>query len=506
MKDRKSNKTEALLEFRDVRKSFPGVKALDSVSFKVKGGSVHALMGENGAGKSTLMKCLFGVYKKDGGAIYLDGKEINFQNSREALDGGVAMVHQELNQALKLTVMDNVWLGRFPTLYKWLPFINKKACYEKTKEIFSELDIDTDPEEKMELLSVSKRQMVEIAKAVSYDSKVIVFDEPTSSLNEREAERLFGIIKKLRDDGRAIIYISHKMDEILRISDEITVMRDGKHIATRSASDITTDEIIKLMVGRELVDRYPKRKGKSGDELLSVSALSGRHTHLNDVSFKLLRGEILGIAGLDGAGRTELVETVFGLRERDGGEITLEGKRISIKSPDDAKRHGLALITEERRESGIFGILSVLENATAASLRKYRIGPLLSNKKRLSATRWCIRTMKVKTPSEKTKISTLSGGNQQKIILGRWLLNKPIILMLDEPTRGIDVGAKYEIYKLICELADKGHGVIIVSSEMGELIGLSDRIIVMSGGRVAGELNKADFSQEKIMRLAGKFA
>jgi len=502
----KKNEPTALLEFRGVEKSFPGVRALDSVSFKVKGGSVHALMGENGAGKSTLMKCLFGVSKKDGGAIFLDGKEVDFPNSRAALDGGVAMVHQELNQALKLSVMDNVWLGRYPTLARWLPLVDGRECYERTKEIFERLNIDTDPKKKMELLSVSKRQMVEIAKAVSYDSRVIVFDEPTSSLNEREAERLFEIIRQLRDEGRAIIYISHKMDEILRISDEITVMRDGRHIATRSAEDISTDEIIRLMVGRELNDRYPKRSGKRGERLLSVKGLSGQHTHLKDVSFSLMRGEILGIAGLDGSGRTELLETVFGLRERSGGEIRLDGKKISIKSPDDAKRHGLALITEERRESGIFGILSVLENATVASLKKYRVGPLLSQKRRLSATKWCISTMRVKTPSEKTKISTLSGGNQQKIILGRWLLNEPRILMLDEPTRGIDVGAKYEIYKLICELADKGCGVIIVSSEMGELIGLSDRIIVMSGGRLAGELKREDFSQEEIMRLAGKFA
>ena len=506
MKDRANDTGKTLLEFKDIKKSFPGVKALDSVSFKVKGGTVHALMGENGAGKSTLMKCLFGVYKRDGGAIYLDGREIDFPNSRAALDGGVAMVHQELNQALKLSVMDNVWLGRFPTVARFLPFIDRRECYKRTKEIFDSLDIDTDPEEKMELLSVSKRQMVEIAKAVSYDSKVIVFDEPTSSLNEREAQRLFEIIKRLREDGRAIIYISHKMDEILRISDEITVMRDGRHIATRSSADMTTDEIIRLMVGRELVDRYPKRKGRSGEEMLSVTGLSGRHSHLKDVSFRLMRGEILGVAGLDGAGRTELLETVFGLRERESGEIRLDGVEISISSPGDAKRQGLALITEERRESGILGILSVTENATVASLKKYRRGPLLSHKKRLAATKWCISAMKVKTPSEKVKISTLSGGNQQKIIIGRWLLCKPRILMLDEPTRGIDVGAKYEIYKLICELADEGHGVMIVSSEMGELIGLSDRIIVMSGGRLAGELKREEFSQEEIMRLAGKYA
>ena len=506
MKEQINKKENALLEFRGVSKSFPGVKALDKVSFKVRGGSVHALMGENGAGKSTLMKCLFGVYKKDGGEIFLNSTEVNFQNSRAALDGGVAMVHQELNQALKLSVMDNMWLGRFPRAFSALPFVSDRECYRKTKEIFDELSIDTNPREIMEALSVSKRQMVEIAKAVSYNSRVIVFDEPTSSLNEREAENLFKIIEKLKNDGRAIIYISHKMEEILRISDEVTVMRDGRHIATKSATDITTDEIIKLMVGRELNDRYPEGSYKGGDVILNVSKLCGAHSHLKDVSFELRKGEILGIAGLDGAGRTELVETLFGLREKSDGDITLFNKRIKINSPADAKNAGLALITEERRESGIFGILSVLENATAASLKSYRIGPFLSAKRRLSATRWCITRMRVKTPSEKTKISSLSGGNQQKIILGRWLLCEPRILMLDEPTRGIDVGAKYEIYKLIRELSEKGRSVILVSSEMGELIGLSDRILVMSGGRVAGELEKAEFTQENIIRLAGKFA
>ena len=376
MKEKQSKNDASLLEFREVRKSFPGVKALDSVSFKVRGGSVHALMGENGAGKSTLMKCLFGVYKRDGGEILLDGKRVDFQNSRSALDGGVAMVHQELNQALKLSVMDNMWLGRFPRAHRLSPFVSDSECYRKTKEILERLSIDTDPREIMEGLSVSKRQMVEIAKAVSYDSKVIVFDEPTSSLNEREAETLFDVIKRLKDEGRAIIYISHKMEEILRISDDVTVMRDGKLIATRSARDITTDEIIKLMVGRELNDRYPSRSYSGGEVILSVKGLCGAHSHLKDADLVLRRGEILGVAGLDGSGRTELVETLFGLREKSCGEIALNGRPVSISSPADAKRHGLALITEERRESGIFAILSVLENATAASLKKYGLGDL----------------------------------------------------------------------------------------------------------------------------------
>ena len=463
-------------------------------------------MGENGAGKSTLMKCLFGVYKKDGGRILLDGKEIEFSGARDALENGVAMVHQELSQAENLTVMDNMWLGRFPKLSPILPFVSEKETYEKTLKIFKELDIDTDPKRKVSSLSVSKRQMIEIAKAVSYGARVIVFDEPTSSLTEPEAEHLFKIIEKLKKSGCAIVYISHKMEEILRICDTVTVMRDGKLIETRPSRNITTDEIIRLMVGRGLTERYPKREGKPKEVILRVKNLSGAHTHLKDVSLELLRGEILGIGGLDGSGRSELLETVFGLRKKASGEIYLNEKLVNISSPTDAKAHGFALLTEERRRNGIFSILSVRENLIISSLKKYLCGPLLSERKIDEASNYCVKSIRVKTPSDRVKISTLSGGNQQKVILGRWLLTEPSILMLDEPTRGIDVGAKYEIYKLICDLAKNGKGIIVVSSEMPELIGICDRIIVMSGGKIAGELKKDEFSQEKIMSLASKFA
>ena len=498
--------SDKLISMENITKSFPGVKALDEVSFALKSGSVHALMGENGAGKSTLMKCLFGVYKKDSGKIFLDGKEIEFSNSKDALEMGVAMVHQELNQALKLSVMDNMWLGRFPKVSRYLPFISETKMYSRTKDVFDELGIDCDPRKKMSELSVSKRQMVEIAKAVSYNAKVIVFDEPTSSLNENEAEHLFKIIDMLKKRGCGIIYISHKMEEILRICDEVTIMRDGKHIATKASSELTTDEIIKLMVGRELSERYPVKSNSPKNVMLSVRNISGKYSKLKDASFDLKRGEILGIAGLDSSGRTELVETLFGLRERNGGEILLENKRIFNKSPKEAIKNGFALITEERRATGIFGILSILENATISSLQKYYTGPLLSSKKMSRATEWCIKSMRVKTPSQSAKISTLSGGNQQKVILGRWLLTKPSIFLLDEPTRGIDVGAKYEIYKLIIELAEENKGIIVVSSEMPELIGICDRIIVMSGGRIAGELTKDEVTQEKIMDLASRLA
>ena len=490
----------------NIEKAFPGVKALDKVNLTVKAGTVHALMGENGAGKSTLMKCLFGVYSKDGGKIYLEGKEINFKNSKEALENGVAMVHQELNQALKRNVMDNMWLGRFPTVAKGVPITSEKKMYKATKEVFDKLEINVDPKTVMSRMPVSQRQMVEIAKAVSYNSKVIVFDEPTSSLTEEEVEHLFRIINMLRDQGCGIIYISHKMAEILRISDEVTIMRDGKWIATKDAKGLTTDEIIKLMVGRELTNLYPPKTNEIGDVLLDVKDLSAMYSKLSDVSFSARKGEILGVAGLDGSGRTELLENIFGVATRKSGKLTLDGKPIRNRNSRDSIKNGFALLTEERRATGIFSILNIRENATISSLGKCRSGPLLSKKKLKKSTDWCIDSMRIKTPSQETKIRSLSGGNQQKVILGRWLLTEPTVLLLDEPTRGIDVGAKYEIYELIIDLAARGKTVIMVSSEMPELLGVCDRILVMSGGRLAGEVNAADTTQEEIMALAAKYA
>ena len=495
---------EVLLQMTDICKEFPGVKALDHVSLTVKKGTVHALMGENGAGKSTLMKCLFGIYSKDAGKIELEGKEVNFKNSREALNNGVAMVHQELNQALKRNVMDNIWLGRYPMTAGIM--VNEHKMLEDTNKIFEELGIAVDPKRIMSTMPVSQRQMVEIAKAVSYNSKIIVFDEPTSSLTEEEVEHLFKIINMLRDRGCGIIYISHKMAEILRIADEVTVMRDGTWIATEPAEELTTDKIIRLMVGRELTNQFPPKTNKPGEVALEVEHLTARYSLLQDVSFKARKGEIVGLAGLDGSGRTETLENIFGVATRKDGLIKLDGKEVKNRNARESIKNGFALLTEERRATGIFGILNIRENTVISSLKKHkRAGFYLSDKSMENDTAWAIGAMHIKTPSQKTKIRSLSGGNQQKVILGRWLLTEPEVLMLDEPTRGIDVGAKYEIYQLIIDLANKGKVVLMVSSEMPELLGVCDRILVMSGGRLAGEVDAKNTTQEEIMSLAAKY-
>ena len=497
---------DILLQMVGISKSFPGVKALDNVSLNVHGGTVHALMGENGAGKSTLMKCLFGIYGKDSGHIYLEGKEIDFKSSREALDNGVAMVHQELNQALKRSVMDNIWLGRYPTVMGGLA-VNEKKMYEDTMAVFEELGINVDPHRIMSTMPVSQRQMVEIAKAVSYNSKVIVFDEPTSSLTEEEVEHLFKIINMLRDRGVGIIYISHKMAEIKRISDYITVMRDGQWIATERAADLEMNDIIRLMVGRELTNQFPPKTNVPGDVYLKVDGLTGMYNQLRDVSFYARRGEILGLAGLDSSGRTETLESIFGIRTRKEGIISLNDQPCFNRSAGESIKNGFALLTEERRATGIFGVLDIKANTVISSLKRHlRFGLYLSEKTQREDTQHYIDAMHTKTPSQETKIRSLSGGNQQKVIIGRWLLTEPEVLLLDEPTRGIDVGAKYEIYQLILDLANKGKTVIMVSSEMPELLGVCDRIVVMSGGRVAGEVDARNTTQEEIMTLAAKYA
>ena len=494
-----------LLKMTGITKTFPGVKALDGVNFELKRGTVHALMGENGAGKSTLMKCLFGIYAKDSGHIYLDGKEIDFKSSREALDNGVAMVHQELNQALKRSVMDNIWLGRYPTILGGLA-VNEKKMYEDTMAVFQELGINVDPHRIMSTMPVSQRQMVEIAKAVSYNSKVIVFDEPTSSLTEEEVEHLFKIINMLRDRGVGIIYISHKMAEIKRISDYITVMRDGQWVATERAEDLEMNDIIRLMVGRELTNQFPPKTNVPGDVYLKVDNLTGMYNQLRNVSFEARRGEILGLAGLDSSGRTETLESIFGVCTRKEGIISLNGQPCFNRNAGESIKNGFALLTEERRATGIFGCLSIKDNTVISSLKRHlRFGLYLSEKTQREDTQHYIDAMHTKTPSQETKIRSLSGGNQQKVIIGRWLLTEPEVLLLDEPTRGIDVGAKYEIYQLILDLANKGKTVIMVSSEMPELLGVCDRIVVMSGGRVAGEVDARNTTQEEIMTLAAKY-
>lgn len=494
---------DILLRMSDITKTFPGVKALDHVSFELQAGTVHALMGENGAGKSTLMKCLFGIYAKESGHIYLEGKEIDFKSSKEALENGVAMVHQELNQALKRSVMDNIWLGRYPV--KGGIMVDEAKMYKDTKAIFEELGINVDPKRIMSTMPVSQRQMVEIAKAVSYNSKVIVFDEPTSSLTEEEVEHLFHIINMLRDRGVGIIYISHKMAEIKRISDYITIMRDGGYVTTKPSKELEMADIIRYMVGRELTNQFPPKDNVVGPVSLEVEGLTAQYSLLKDVSFVAHQGEVLGLAGLDGSGRTETLENIFGNATRKSGTIKLNGKVCHNRNPRESIKNGFALLTEERRATGIFAIENIRDNTVISSLKKHLHFGLLSEKSMREDTQWSIDAMHTKTPSQETKIRALSGGNQQKVIIGRWLLTEPEVLLLDEPTRGIDVGAKYEIYQLILDLAKRGKTVLVVSSEMPELLGICDRILVMSGGRLAGEVDAKTTTQEEIMTLAAKY-
>ena len=493
-----------VLEMENISKEFPGVKALDNVQLKLRPGTVHALMGENGAGKSTLMKCLFGIYEKDSGKILLDGVEVNFKSTKEALENGVSMVHQELNQVLQRNVLDNIWLGRYP-MKKF--FVDEKKMYNDTINIFKDLDIKVDPRKKVADLPIAERQMIEIAKAVSYKSKVIVMDEPTSSLTEKEVEHLFKIIKKLKESGVGIVYISHKMEEIKMISDEITILRDGKWISTNDVSKITTEQIISMMVGRDLTERFPKKDNKAKEMILQVKNLTAlNQPSIQDVSFELYKGEILGIAGLVGSKRTEIVETIFGMRPKEHGEIILNGKTVKNRNPEEAIKNGFALVTEERRSTGIFSMLDVAFNSVISNLDRYKNKfRLLKNKDIEKDTKWIVDSMRVKTPSYSTKIGSLSGGNQQKVIIGRWLLTEPEVLMLDEPTRGIDVLAKYEIYQLMIDLAKKDKGIIMISSEMPELLGVTDRILVMSNGRVAGIVKTSETNQEEIMELSAKY-
>lgn len=494
-----------LLEMRKITKTFPGVKALDEVDFSLERGTVHALMGENGAGKSTLMKCLFGIYTPDSGEIYIDGKKVSYKDPKDALDSGVAMVHQELNQVSMRSVAENIMLGRFPNKYG---IIDHKKMNQETQDLFDRLGLNFDPKKIIGKYSVAERQLIEIAKAVSYDAKILVLDEPTSSLTESEVDKLFEIINKLRKQGVGIIYISHKMEEILSISDFVTVMRDGKFIDCKPASELSKDEIIRLMVGRKIDATSLKTDEYIKDEvMLEVKNLSGKYKPtVTDISFTLQKGEILGVAGLVGSRRTELVETIFGLRQKESGQIFIHGKEVENKDPIEAIKNGFALVTEERRATGIFPYAAIRLNATIANIKKYSKHSIVSDKALKEDTDKVIESMEVKTPSQSTKIMNLSGGNQQKVIIGRWLLTDPDVLLLDEPTRGIDVGAKYEIYKLIGDLAKEGKSVIFISSEMAELQMVCNRIMVMSNGRLAGiEKNDENLTQEKIMALQAKY-
>lgn len=500
---------EYKLELKGISKSFPGVKALDHVQLSLRPGTVHALMGENGAGKSTLMKCLFGIYKMDEGEVYLDGQKIEINNPDEAMAHGIAMVHQELQPVPARSVAENLYLGRFPTKnFGPLKMIDHKKMYEETAYWLKEVKMDFDPKAQLGTLSIGQMQSVEIAKAVSQQARVVIFDEPTSSLSDNEVEALFRIMNDLRDKGVAMVYISHKMDEIKRIADDITIMRDGTYVGTWPAAEMSTDQIIAKMVGRELTNVYPPRGNEPGEVVMEVKNLCSIHEKsFQDISFTLRKGEILGFGGLVGAQRTELMEGLFGIRGVASGEVWIHGKKVKIKHPIDAMNAGIGLITEDRRGNGIFGCLSIKDNVGVSVYNKYlQAGIVLNHKKINQVVDDSIQKLRIKTPSMKEHISNLSGGNQQKVIVSRWLANDPDVLIMDEPTRGIDVGAKHEIYEIMNELAAQGKAIIMISSEMSELLGMSDRVYVMCNGKLTGEINEADeMTQAGVMAYATQF-
>ena len=490
-----------LLEVENVTKRYPGVLALDNVQLRVRPGSVHALMGENGAGKSTLMKIVAGIIRPDSGEIRVRGEPVHFHGPLDALDAGIAMIHQELNLVPYMTVAENIWIGREPL--NALRLVNHGKLFRQTQELLDRLHIHLDPREQLGNLSIANQQMVEIAKAVSYESDVLIMDEPTSAITDKEVDHLFKIIERLRSSGKSIVYITHKMDEVFAIADEISVFRDGRHIETAPASRFNQASLISRMVGRELTHMFPKGEAKIGDVVLSVRDLELEGV-FRKVSFDLRRGEILGLAGLVGSGRTNVAETIFGVTPATGGEIRIDGKPVVMGSSKVAMDHGLALLTEDRKSTGCFLMLSVLENMQMASLRNYtaagfvKQGPLNVKCSEMSDS------LRIKTPGLHETIENLSGGNQQKVLIARWLMTNPRILILDEPTRGIDVGAKAEIHRLISDLAAKGLAIIMISSEMPEILGMSDRILVMHEGHVSGFLDRAEASQEKIMELASR--
>jgi inositol transport system ATP-binding protein len=482
-----------------ISKAFPGVQALDDVHLDAEAGTVHALMGENGAGKSTLMKVLAGIYRADAGRIELDGHEVHIPDSATALRLGIAMIHQELSPVPAMMVAENIYLGREPV--NRFKLVDKKQMIADAQAVFDKWQIDINPRRVMKTLSVAQMQMVEIAKAISTDARLIIMDEPTSAITEREVEHLHRMIRSLRESGVAIIYITHKMDEVFKIADTVTVFRDGKHVATLPAAELDRQKLITLMVGRELTHLFPKEEVAIGEVVMSVRGLT-RHGVIEDISFDLRRGEILGLAGLMGAGRTEVLEAVFGVTSVDAGEITINGKPVTIKSPADAIEAGMGLLTEDRKLTGIMGALSVRDNMTIANLNRFSPGGIL-RKRQMEAA--CIAqrdALAIKTPSLAQLIKNLSGGNQQKVLVSRWLLTLPDVLMIDEPTRGIDVGAKSEIHRLMSGLAKEGKAILMVSSEMPEILGMSDRVLVMAGGRITAEFSRAEVTQEKVLEAA----
>ena len=490
-----------LVELKSILKNFPGVQALRGVDLNVGYGEIHALVGENGAGKSTLMKCLIGMHPPTSGQIFFEGTELHNYNTSDALKMGIAMIHQELSPVLYRSIMENIWLGREPKTKFGL--VDHEKMYDMTKEVLKTIKLDVDPKMLMVELTIAKTQMIEIAKAISYNAKVIIMDEPTSALTKKEIVQLFSIMRQLKADGKSLIYISHKLDEIFEISDKITVFRDGRLIGTDNTDRFDVQSLIKMMVGRDVTEMFPKIDCEIGDIKLSVEGLAdtGR---FKDVSFTVRRGEILGIAGLVGAGRTEVIETLFGIRRKVSGVVMIDEKEVDIQSPMDAIKNKMALLTEDRRLDGIFPSLTVFQNTIIANLRSYvKKNGLLDNAKALEDVNHYVEAIKIKTPNIYQQVENLSGGNQQKVLVARWLLTEPEILILDEPTRGIDVGAKAEIHRLITALAGQGKSIIMVSSELPEVMGMSDRIMIMHEGKVTGIIdNRKDLSQEEIMTYA----
>ena len=500
--------SEYILEMKGVCKSFPGVKALDHVQLALRPASVLALMGENGAGKSTLMKCLFGIYSMDEGEIIYEGKPTKIIDPFDAQKKGIAMVHQELQPIPDRSIAENIYCGRYPIKhYGPISVVDEKKMNKDAQALLDELGLQFNAKAKLGTLTASQMQLVEIAKAVGVDAKIIILDEPTSSLTLKEVGKLFEIIRKLVDRGCGVIYISHKMEEILEIADDVTIMRDGQYLGTWPAKGLTNDFIITQEVGREMTNLYPKKVNTPGEVMFKVENFSSPNPKsFQDCSFDVRKGEILGVAGLIGAQRTELMEAIYGIRSKVSGEVYLNGKKLKINRPEDAIDNGISLLTEDRRGSGIFGVLSVKDNVAVASLRDYlKFRFVIDDKAIGEVVDKAIKELEIKTPSNKTSVQSLSGGNQQKVIISRWLAKDPDVLIMDEPTRGIDVGAKYEIYTIIGNLAKQGKCIIMVSSEMPELIGVADRIMVMCEGQITGIVDGKDKNQETIMDLATKF-
>jgi ABC-type sugar transport system ATPase subunit len=495
-----------VLEMNDISKSFFKVKVLDSVTFKVKPGEVHALVGENGAGKSTLMKILMGIYGRDSGEILLDNEKVVFQNPREAIDHGISMIHQELNSVLDLDVAENIFLGREQKSLQAgsLSIVDKKEQIQQTANLFEKMGISINPRSLMRNLSVAQRQLVEIVKAISLSAKIVIMDEPTSAITEKEVKTLFEQIAKLKAETVAIIYISHKIDEIFKVADRISVLRDGKHIGTDETRNFDREKLIKMMVGREIKEFYPKQTIEPGSVALEVKDFS-RKKQFRNISFALRSGEILGMAGLVGAGRSELVESIFGVTKPDTGEVFVFGKKVNINHPKDAIRNKMALITEDRKFTGLNLKGSVEHNITIVGLRSLSQFGIVNNLKEAQAADFQIKKLNIKVFSRNNITSSLSGGNQQKVVLSKWLLTGPDIIIMDEPTRGIDVGAKRDIYLLMGELVKAGKAILMISSEIPELMGLSDRILVLSEGKMTGVLEQKEFTQENIMRLASQY-